>query len=154
MGPRVPAAAGGDFPELPDGTPLPFGPGNVPELSESDYEHFVGVDGTGRGGHKAGSGIEGATEFPPWVQTLEDLQLVHDTALANVARVQRGRYGRYDMRSAVYLNNTAMVVHIVLEEDGLPVTLYPINGDFVVKTVRGKRVRQPLNYDALLGWLS
>jgi hypothetical protein len=154
MGPRVPAAAGDDFPELPDGTQVPFGPGDVPKLSESDYEHFLGADGTGRGGHKAGAGIEGATEFPRWVQTLEDLQLVHDTALTNVARVQRSRYGRYTMRSAVDLKKTAMVVHIVLEEDGLPVSLFPINGEFVVKVVQGKRVRQPLNYHALLGWAS
>jgi hypothetical protein len=42
-----------------------------------DYEHFLGVDGTGRGGHKAGAGIDGATECSRWVQTPDDPPLVY-----------------------------------------------------------------------------
>jgi hypothetical protein len=150
----VPAASEGDaeFLELVDGSRVRFRPGDVPALGEWDYRHFLGTDGTGTGGHLAGAGINGATRFPRWVQTLDDLQRVQDAALANVSHVRRGDYDRYLMRSGVNPENTAMVVQVVLEEDGTPVSMFPVNGEFVVKNVQGEIIAQPLDYDALLGW--
>lgn len=161
-GPKDPNGPGGgsrtgfgdpaEFPPLPDGSRVPFTPADVPALEDGDYAHFAGTDGSGQGGHIAGFGREGKSEFPQWVQSLEDLQRVQDAVLANPARVQRGEFGRYEVRGLVDEGGTQMVVHVVLELDGTPAAIYPINGDFVVSNTRGKPIPQPLDRDALLGW--
>lgn len=141
-----------EFPELPDGSRVPFTPADVPPLVDGDYAHFAGTDGSGQGGHIAGLGRDKKTEFPQWVQSLDDLQRVQDAVLANPARVQPGRFGRYEVRGLVEVNGAQMVVQVVLEPDGIPAGIYPVNGDFVVKNVKGRPIPQPLDRDALLGW--
>lgn len=139
-----------EFPPLSDGTPVAVKPSQIKPLDDGDLAHFEGVGGDG--GHKAGTGFANQTEFPSWVQSLSDLQQIQDAALSNPGKIKQGKYGRYEFRSAITVNNSTMIVHVVVEQDGTPVTIHPINGDGVTKNVNGRSRAQPLNYDAVVDW--
>lgn len=123
-------------------------------MGEGDYAHFAGTDGSGQGGHKFGTGFPGQTEFPESLQTLEQLQAVHDEVVSNAVRVRLGTVGRYEMRALVGYEAAQMIVQVVLHADGSPNTIYPINGDGVFRNNRdgSGKIATPLNLEQLLGW--
>ncbi|MFT4087332.1 MAG: hypothetical protein QM658_09260 [Gordonia sp. (in: high G+C Gram-positive bacteria)] len=122
------------FAPLPDGTPVPFSYADVEPLNEWDYKHFTGEDGTGGGGHRYDSTVPNATKFGASVQTLDELQAVQTSALQN-NRLSRHDPDRdnYILRGLATVGGCHVVVDVVIDPNGEPVTVYPVNGDFVRK---------------------
>jgi len=142
-----------EFPKLPDGSSVPYGPSDVAPLDSWDFDYFAGKSTQSGGGHRYGSKIDGKTEFAQWVQSLDDLQAIQDAALTSPSvRVYPAGWGRYQFRSAVNVRGHAMVVHVVLDAHGYPVTIFPVNGDGVGRNVGGRREDRPFDLDALLNW--
>lgn len=116
--------------EFPDW--VPFRRADVRELGGNDYEHFKGTDGTGGGGHHHKSRIPDASKFPVSVDTLEDLQAVQDSVLANYSMARfDDEYESYVFRGLVDYGGNRMVVDVAIDRWGTPRTIYPVNGDNV-----------------------
>lgn len=141
------------FPKLPDGSEIPFGPADVASLDEWDYQYFVGAAVKGGGGHRYGIGLDHKTEFPEWVQSLAELQTVQDLVLgSSTLRVQPGGWGKYLFRAMVSIRRCSMVVQVVLDGRGNPITIFPVNGDGVGVNFKGLRRDRPFDLDGLLNW--
>jgi hypothetical protein len=142
-----------EFPRLPNGSAIPFTPRDVERLDESDFKHFNGTDGTTDGGHIFGLGWNRKTEFPQWVQSLEDLQRIQNAVLSSGSvQVRSGRFGRFEFRGSIIVDGHSMVVQVVLDADAVPITIFPVNGDGVGRNIDGRRRDQPYSLDALLNW--
>lgn len=145
-----------EFQPLPDGTAVPLKKSEVNELTEWDFAHFEGTDGTGGGGHSHNSTRPNATKFGLAVETLEDLQAVQDSALHNNALSRFDEQSRtYVLRGLSTARGGNVIVDVVVDPYGDPVTLYPVNGDFVTRNGANGRDAGPVPLDSayLAAWI-
>ncbi|ALG84163.1 hypothetical protein [Gordonia phthalatica] len=121
-----------NFRRLPGGARLPFTFAEIAPLNEWDYAHFLGVDGTGGGGHNHGSMIPNATRFGADVDSLPRLQSVQNSALRRhtMTRFDEDR-GTFLIRGLAIVGDIFTVVDVVVDTLAIPVSIYPVNGDFV-----------------------
>ena len=115
--------------EFPDW--VPFRRDDIAELGEWDEEHFRGTGHSG-GGHRHDSRVPRATKFPVAVDSLADLQEVHDAVLANYAMVRLDEvHQSYVFRGLVNIGSNRVIADVAVDRWGTPRTVHPVNGDEV-----------------------
>lgn len=116
---------------LPRGFPL-----LIKDLEPARRRHILDGDGPNKGGgHRAGTGKAGKTEFPPDWTDDDIIERVMRTAM-NPDRVARDKNDRFVALADV----EGVTVKVVLESDGRIVTSYPLPGGAgVIDNPRVKR---------------
>jgi hypothetical protein len=150
---NIPPVAGSPddrYPDMSDGNPAPLRPSDISHLTEDDLAHIVEGDGRGSGGHGAGHGTPGKTEFPSgWdvdkVQEAVEASLWASDVPRNISPTPHGVVIR-----ALY-DGVILEIPIRLIGKSWEVsTAHPISGEGVnhVESA-GHRTALPLNIDDL-----
>lgn len=142
------------YPEVSNGTEVPFTPELRPVIWDEDWEHILPGDplppaGAGGGGHRYGTGREGKTEFPDWED--ERVKAVVDRTLAAPTVVHRdAQKGTLQF----VRQEDGRIFRVSVDDrygDPMITTAHPLSGDGIRVLVNGRYRDVPLDLDDLGG---